>query len=473
LNDPRIPYQELEFAAREDEIRLVERKADLARRGGGDERLVVELEGIAGVGKSWLLEHVHRTFAPRPEQGTPFVSGLAHLCAVQDPAAVVGALCASLAAQLKGKDKRAEALKGAGSLAECQEAIGELLSTYTPVLLLDSSEDAPEPLLSALEDELIHPLVRTGRVVFVIAGRRRLRWRRYEVRRRVEHRALGLLGDSGEKQEMQEMLDKLGVDPGLAAELGRYAFRHPLTTRAIVEALRGQGIQPSDLTSEVLRASEAFIADQIHDQVIAGYLFDGVAPELASLLWLACIPRKFDVTPLRALAVRFYPDRGYADRPSGFYLDTIRDMQDTRLVKWDSEWDGYALLPVLRQIIATNLYMRDPDTFRTWHGQAAEQYRAWIEQFPRGADGYLVEFAFHRAWHLYANGVDKEHASTEIAAECADLWQEVANTPDVQWDLAEMSEGLLNRIGADAELAGVFPQVYDSLSLQAKAAVRL
>jgi hypothetical protein len=36
-----------------------------------------------------------------------------------------------------------------------------------------------------------------------------------------------------------------------------------------------------------------------------------------------------------------------------------------------------------------------------------------------------------------------------------------------------MSEGLLNRIGADAELAGVFPQVYDSLSLQAKAAVRL
>ncbi|MFN2167663.1 MAG: hypothetical protein ACK2U9_15535, partial [Anaerolineae bacterium] len=86
MNDPRIPYQELEFAAREDEIRLVERKADLARRGGGDERLVVELEGIAGVGKSWLLEHVHRTFAPRPEQGTPFVSGLAHLCAVQDPA---------------------------------------------------------------------------------------------------------------------------------------------------------------------------------------------------------------------------------------------------------------------------------------------------------------------------------------------------------------------------------------------------
>jgi len=465
-----MPYREIEFAAREDEIRLVQRKVDLARREGGDERLVVELEGIVGVGKSWLLEHLHRSFAPQPEQGHSPISGLAHLGALQDPAAVAGSLCTSLAAQLKEGDGRADALKGAGSLAECREAIGELLSTYTPVLLLDSSEDAVEPLLNALEDELIHPLVRTGRVVFVIAGRRRLRWRRYEVRRRVEHRTLGLLGDSG---EMQEMLGKLGVDPGLAAELGRYAFRHPLTTRAIVEALREQGIQPSDLTSEVLRANEAFIADQIHEQVIAGYFFAGVAPELASLLWLACIPRKFDVTPLRALAVLFYPDRGYADRPSGFYLDTIRDMQDTRLVKWDSEWDGYALLPVLRRIIARNLYMRDPDTFRTWHEQAAEQYRAWIEQFPRGADAYLVEFAFHRAWHLYASRANEERAAREIAAEFADLWQAVANTPDVQWDLAEMSEELLKRISADAELADVFPQVYDSLSLQAKAAVRL
>ena len=173
------------------------------------------------------------------------------------------------------------------------------------------------------------------------------------------------------RQGTAHLLARYGVKQAetRALELYHYAFGHPLTSRVILKELGGQ-----DIPETALVKRQPDIARIVAEQVIEERFFDqlGAHGYLEPLLWVVCILRKFNPTPLRYFAAKFLPDR-YAKEPGGFYLDAIRDLQDTTLVRWDSAAAGYVLDPVVRQIMAKNLAMRQPGTFREWH-EAPERY---------------------------------------------------------------------------------------------------
>jgi len=433
-----------EFAGRQKELELIAGKLQSARHPGPDHRLLVEFFGMVGIGKSSLLRYLATLWNARSEPATR--SALINFAQFNQPGQWPD-LLTGLADQL-GISPPGE--QGASALVSQLGGLSEVL-----LLLFDTSEKSSE-LLELLEDQLVFPLLRTGRVVFVFAGRRWLRWKRFEVRRRVDAIELGPFN----QEHTSEQLEKLGIDKTLAGPVYPYSFGHPGATRVIIDAFQRNGLP---VTVDALNEHQDIIHKAVYRQFIQGRLFKGWQQDLRLFLELTCIPRRFDVTPLKAFAGRFYPDKGYDAQPGGYYLDMIRDMQDTTLVQWSSDWGGYILLPVLRWIMAKNLSMRDPDRFKAWHKEAAAQYEEWINLYPRNAVGFLIEWAFHRAWVCRAQGQTDQEIGEMVAQEMRTRWEEIKNKPEAQWDLPEMTEMLKSRV-QDKEIATFFPELYQKMT---------
>ncbi len=444
-----------QFAARQTELELIDNKLRLAQKASSNQRLLVEFFGLAGIGKSSLLRYLAEKYTT--DFAPPTISLLINF-AEFNRTEQWNDLLQNLTEQIQNQmpDKSA---KQDIKASDVVDLVIDIAQSCVPLFLFDTSEQSSE-LIELLEDQLVYPLLRSDQVVFVFAGRRWLRWKRFEVRRRVETFELEPFDQS---HGTPEQLEKLGLDSALAAALYPYSFGHPTTTRAIVDAFQTQdiAIDPNSLAQH-----QTIIADVVYNQVIQGRFWAELGKkndDLKRLLELACIPRRFDVTPLKAFGSRFYPKQDYGDKPGGYYLDAIRDMQDTTLVQWNSERGGYILLPVLRWIMAKNLSMRDPEQFQDWHKQAAKQYEEWIDRYPRNAVGFLIEWIFHRAWILRAEGQPDEQVGGAVSNEASNRWADIRLKPEVQWDLTEMTETLKEKV-QDQEIATFFPTLHTRMS---------
>jgi len=339
---------------------------------------------------------------------------------------------------------------------ELAEFMTGLTSRYVPVLAFDATEKADEALLDWLEEQVVYPIIRTNRAVFVFSGRLWHHWKIFEVRRRVEPVELPPLDPKREQVEgTAELLTKLDVERAetVARALYDYAFGHPLASKVIFKELAPEGID-----EQTLEKNRDKIAEVVRDKVIEERFFDelGKHQYLKPLLWGVCILRKFNPTPLRHFTVSFI-DAEYEQKPGGFYLDAIRDMQDTTLVQWSSAAGGYTLDPVVRKIMAKNLSMREPAEFQRRHQEAVKLYDNWIRQFPRNAIGFLIERTFHRHWALRDGKTQREIGETLIS-EFDQILKDVEKHPDVQWDLPDMAAALNEELGKDEELREVISE---------------
>jgi hypothetical protein len=329
------------------------------------------------------------------------------------------------------------------------------------VLAFDATDRAQEALLDWLEEQIVQPLIGTDQAILIVSGRFWYRWKIFEVRRRLFRSELPPL-DRGKERTTgtKEMLEHAGIaDAGsLAPLLYEYAFGHALATKVIVNELQERYLH---LTVGLIKEQQSEIAKLVREQVIdVRFLGElGEHEYLRELLWAVCILRKFNPTPLRDFASTFVPDR-YKQESGSFYLNAIRDMQDTTLVQWDSAAQGYTLAPVVRRIMAKNLAMRKPAEYRRRHQRAVQLYDQWIERLPRTAVGLLLERTFHRYWDLSFDPGRPEVKETLIAEfnEKLDL---VWKHPDVQWDLPDMAVALEQELERDGELREVLtPEVF-------------
>jgi hypothetical protein len=156
---------------------------------------------------------------------------------------------------------------------------------------------------------------------------------------------------------------------------------------------------------------------------------------------------------LRHFADRF-SEGEYREKRGDFYLDAIRDMQNTTLVQWSPAAHGYTLDRVVRRIMSQNLAVRRPEEFHRRHGAAVRLNNAWIDQYPRNAVSYLIERTFHRYWELCA-ARDSSECEQTLVDEFAELLEQIKNKPDVQWDLPDMAVALQEELAQDDE----FPEL--------------
>jgi hypothetical protein len=471
-------YEDLDpplFADRDDELGLIQHRIEAAQRGEIEHPLV-EFYGVVGLGKSWLVSYLANHYWFRDGHG-PFPQKPTFSAKVdfsnerfRDRYSLLRSMALQIREQLtrtktdlafphllqegvsSSKDINVVANEFAGSI------IG-LLDHYIPVLAFDATEKADEELLDWLEERVVYPIIRTNRVIFVFTGRRWHRWKTFEVRRRVE--PTELYPFDWEKEETTEQRTKLDVEKAesLAHGIYEYAFGHPLASKAIFKALRKLVASSELLDERVLEANLDTIKETILHEVIENQFFGelGEHDYLKPLLWGICILRKFNPTPLRHFTIHFI-DAECEQKPGAFYLDAIRDMQDTTLVQWSSVVGGYILGSVVRRIMAKNLYMREPEKFRRWHREAVALYDDWIEQYPRNTAGFLIERTFHRAWALRANGKTEQEISNKLVTEFSQTLRTVEKHPDVQWDLPDIASALSEELDNDEELKETVPE---------------
>jgi len=487
--DGEEEYLPAQFANRASEKELTQRKIREAQTGP-ILRPLLEFYGVIGIGKTWLLEHLREVYRYGSEASRslarPTLTAMVDLGSYSTLAQyyfLLQRLVNQLLEQL-GKEAASYASDGqyfqrerALSLRQRTEAAGifaelinKLAERSTPILIFDTTEQADEKLLDWLEEEIIYPTIRTDRVVYIFSGRRPLRWKKFEVRRRVEPHEVCPFG----RGMMIEQFRPLAAE-AIAAPIYDYSFGHPLASREIFKTLQELSRQQG-LTLDTGRVKdwEEDIRLTVDNRVIEYRFLRDVPERLKPLLRTICVLRQFNANPLRRFASEFLQTdeagEAYADKPGIFYLDVIRDMVDTTLVYWSKAYGGYVLDPVVRKIMAKNLLMRDKAAYIARHSLAQSIYDGWIEQYPRNSGGFLIERTYHLACLLQAKGIDKASIDQQIVDEFQGiLSNKLRLNPDIAWDLPDIAAALAEELKEDDELKErISEETYQRLKEQAE-----
>lgn len=400
----REEYADALFADRDDEIKIVESKIAQAQVGK-IERPVIEMHAVKGQGKSWLVQRIFNFLMPgrKKNNGTkypkPALTAYIDFEKLVDkpgnhPFSILKTLAQELQRQSETpleipslKKKRAFTKKLESAEKEFTQFVQSLVDHFVPILIFDSTDRADEQVLEWLEDHLVFPLIHSDQIIFVFAGRRRLFWRHFEIRRRVDAHELLPLDEEGSAEQLRLR----NQDSQVGRLLFRFSKGHPEINWRILYGLQyDQGV--SILDQGVIESNHSYILDRVREIIDSQFLV-GLSKEAFVLLWDVCVLRRFHTAQLRYFAgVRNEKDK---KRPEGDYLDLIQQMIDVALVHWDSDEGGYVLDATVRAVMLENLKERDSERFVALQKDALGLYLGWVVDYPENSQHYLLEIVYH------------------------------------------------------------------------------
>jgi len=406
---PREDYADNLFANRTAEIGIVTGKIDQAQTGTGKiTRPLIEFYAVKGQGKSWLLKRIFNLFASQPRSQVsgeyakpPLVAHVDFDELVEKPALHSFLILRKLASELHQQSKRVgeipylneerapTAKKLEKSVTEFVRFVQTLTDKFVPVLIFDTTDHADEQVLEWLEEKIVFPLIQSDQAIFILAGRRRLFWKYFDVRRRVEAHELLPLDEQGSAEQFKLR----NQDPQVGKLLFRFSKGHPeINWRILYGVQYDQGISTVDQTA--IELHHKYILERVREVVDSEFLV-GLSKEAYELLWDTCVLRRFHTAQLRYFAgLHSAKDK---KRPEGDYLDLIQQMIDIALVHWDSDEGGYVLDATVRAVMLENLKERDRKRFIELQKDALGLYKNWAVVYPENSQYYLLEIVFHES----------------------------------------------------------------------------
>ena len=379
------------FVNREEELSWI---LDPARRGEGS--LVLNFYGVAGIGKTRLLRE-----ACEKAKGLSFNCWFVDLKgAPDDPQGPSSALLNLLSDELAQSPQppSPEEL----SLARREPAaLVRLLLRKEGILLLffDSTEalQTDRAFWRWAEDNVIGPLVLTGRTIQVFAGRSPVNWQRYEVRLAVRLYELSPLEESFASEHIENEL--IRHSPGAPPDLS------PLV-EALYDLSQGHPLTEEELAAyaaanldEALKNPDSFrarLGQDVITRIVDDYLLQGVEAPWADVIKWACVLRRFDAFMLERFLRRAVPDL-VGEHNEGFFVEGIRILRNAHLVTWKAE-RGYHLHDLLHKIMTRHLKLSAPRFFQDAHRHAAEMYEEMAKECADDEEKkrYLNEAKYHR-----------------------------------------------------------------------------
>lgn len=419
-------YETTLFVNREPELRIIKEKVRQAQAKGIIEDPIINFWGIKGIGKTWILHHLHYLYSYRPDTPTApltlptfallysFSGKPEGFLLEQITHALANEMLAQLASSLKTQEQEALlSIRDTNNLEELVKVIQTFSHHIVPLILLDTAEDVRQADWEVLERSLIEPLVSTGRILVVIAGRRQApRWRRFEVRRRAmepEKSRLRPFDKQAVNNQIEQRQYQIPVDllfpytagnPHLVDVVAQHIMTWAKGAKGVTLDRRWFEQHQQDLL-KILREAE-------------GQFLKNVPPELRSALDAVSTLRFYRVEALRAmLAIRGV----VAEQPDGYYLNTLRALdQQTEVVWWERERRAYVTSQVVRQLVNRRQLLDNRENYITRHRQAIAMYWEWVHSYPQASEDFILEIWFHLACLYQADGnIDKLQAETKEA----------------------------------------------------------
>jgi len=404
LQPRRSPEPGRPFVNRGRELKLVRDKLDIGMQGKSMPSTVTCFWGAFGMGKSWLLLELERRYRHAGLKGVgshPTIAARLDLnreilpSLWQDEQLNREQLIRELWKQLASQLETDVPDSGRASADEWAEAFMNEVTVWsvqsaTPLIMLDTVDDLvklDESTFFWLEQHLVERLALTNRVLFIFASRGELRrWRRFQVRRRVDSYRLTAF-------DAKTAGEEVGANPDVSQVLFRHAFGHPLVTEYLGTVLEKQGVDLQK-AERVERLVEPSLAQAVLGEVMTKILEK--VPELpAKLARYTSVLRWVSVEPLRFLAESL--DLSEHGRGDAYYLDRIGELQAHHLLYWNSNKNSYEPDPVLRRLLAYFLQLEEPARFCKAHLAVFDFHRGHLSEYPQYLARYVPELAYHRA----------------------------------------------------------------------------
>ncbi len=472
------------FANRADQIEILARRIEILQTGGGVFQSVLNFYGIHGVGKSALLTEFDRRarLGQWPRYGIPPVqSALVDLASVAEQHESYQAGPEALAIQMAQLESQTKVVSQDFNRAladfrnqqvtddqdeeawyrarQAAKRVADSFVLYVSeqgkrkpsLLLFDNSDRLPPDAFDWLEFEIFSHLVQRARVLLVLAGCSPVRWKRFEVRRRVY---LGKLNPPEER--VQLVTQQAPSWSKVADNIIQLTFGLPTANETVVEAL-DEIAEPQIVDAGTFDQYRPQLMQRLITDLVENRLWRNVDQKLWPVFRLVAPLRQFDVTTLRNVLPKLEPEQ-FAGLSGNQYLLMLNQLIDTSLVEWSTERKAYILDDTLRHILALDMETRALPQAIEIHRIAAALYDEWLAEAAESRSSYLVEWLYHCAkgyqlrgaaavtwWSGFIialraiNCAAKTSLSPEarLATSCANSWCDIidrtANSTNAPW----------------------------------------
>lgn len=405
-------YQANLFVNRHDEIETVENKIRLVQSDQTVSDSIINYWGVGGIGKTWILRRLNDKFAYHDMHQDKYPTfALLFDFRNYDEKNLLVNFTKNLATQTL--DQLASSpdfttpmrqnlediqISKRERLEELAEAILGISQNFTPLILLDHTEiveKASPELWEEIEKLFLEPIVSTGKVVVVVAGRRQIpRWRRFEVRRRVMESEKSQIKPF-DKQGVNKQLARL--DDSISADI---LYPYTAGNPQFVDAF-ARHIQLWKEKTETPVIDQEWINE--HNNSLLKVL------QLSKKELTQSVPTRLYQPFLSVISLRYYrleamrymmtkQNQDFQSKPDSLYLQFVRDLaQETEIVWWDRARRAYVTSQVARKLINQTRYLEAPKEYMLFHNYALEMYWQWAQETPKTSDEFIIEILYHHA----------------------------------------------------------------------------
>ncbi len=436
LIDPPGYYPDL-FVNREKEIKTVTSALQNIACGNAEQRQVIVFHSERGLGKSWLVLHLHRSaIASTPIQNYRIVSFLISLTPPperlqkgerewyipnndisqiasgdeQHYEHLLQNLLAWVAKQL-GIVRASYASSRDLSAWLAQDVRKKLESERDLIicLILDSVFEANRGFLDYLERYLIAAFAALPRVLIIMTGRGRpYLWKSPYLRLEREDQSLTPFSLEQVAEQIRRSLRDISVTANLSDEAieqlakkvinlgGGYPLTNELLARALVHQVLGRSPKSDDLEQAI---NSATIDDKVLENV-ASRLLEVIPAQwrdkLREVLNALCVLKD----GFREHEMPYFLAELRNTKPEGpkYTIEAMRGLRDllleTNLGRWQDA--RYVLDEAVRTVLEQLLKLQKREVWRRLHARAVNLYEDWAKRYPNSRQ-YLEQRAeYHR-----------------------------------------------------------------------------
>lgn len=372
---PPLTYAPEYFVNRTAEIGFVYDKVTALLTNRLVEKRTVIFTGEHGMGKSWLLLHLHQLLH-NEQQVKALHLDLATYALDSLAATVVDEILSRVGAHLIPNLALPSATLEGKSYTVIQTLKGDILPHQPLVLLVDSVYESPKPWLTLLENYLLAPLAVATNVILVIAGRGQLYpWAAPELKLRADFFQNYLPPFQSEATYAQ-------LEHQFPAALPRHQEIHRLS----------QG-NPKATFLLATHTDLPAAFDQILQEMLAPIPVEE-RQKLRAYLEALCVLRQFDHQSRMALLLRTYDTR-FGQLTRRELMDISDSLLKRGLSFWDSQLSAYTFHPVTRNLALQYLRAARPVLWQKLHTTAHDLYSSWAHQYPHNQAVWQTEADYH------------------------------------------------------------------------------